>query len=275
MADLAKVVEREGLYAIKQWDDILSGGESQKVAMARVYYHQPDFAVLDEATSMVSATLEPRLYRQAQSLGITVVSIAHRVAVWKFHTHVLAYKPAKGIPGAFVAELKPLTPDVQKQLLAGYDVVGDAKEGAAAAGGGAGAESTAADDGSTKAPQSSSRLAYAREGSSLMKKAWSMQDLKKIPRAVLRGAYIGRDWRQLLRRNPEAPSNLLTPTSSILNLRGTAASMLDVDQQGDSNVGVRWWAACIHGHTAHRTMCANEQYMAAGSDGNNDMQGDD
>uniref|UniRef100_A0A7S4DRK5 Uncharacterized protein n=1 Tax=Lotharella globosa TaxID=91324 RepID=A0A7S4DRK5_9EUKA len=144
------------------------------------------------------------------------------------HTHAPTYPQPTNLTSC-----PPSPSQVQKQLLAGYDVVGDAKEGAAAAGGGAGAESTAADDGSTKAPQSSSRLAYAREGSSLMKKAWSMQDLKKIPRAVLRGAYIGRDWRQLLRRNPEAPSNLLTPTSSILNLRGTAASMLDVDQQGD------------------------------------------
>jgi len=231
MADLQKVVAREGLHAIKQWDDILSGGESQKVAMARIYYHQPDFAVLDEATSMVSATLEPRLYRQAQSLGITVVSIAHRVAVWKFHTHVLAYTPAKGIPGAFVAELKPLTPDVQKQLLAGYDVVGaDAKAPSTAAG-----DTAAAELGSKGAAAALSSRAYRpRERSSgMMKKAWSMQDLKKIPRAVLRGAYIGKDWRRLLRRNPEAPSNLLTPTSSILNLRGTAASMLDVDQQGD------------------------------------------
>ncbi|GAB5368194.1 hypothetical protein AAMO2058_001298100 [Amorphochlora amoebiformis] len=207
LADLDKVVKREGLYSPKQWDDILSGGESQKVAMARIYYHRPTFAILDEATSMVSASLEPRLYKQLQGMGVTTISIAHRVAVWPFHTHVLHYTPAPSPKSGFIATLKKLTPEVRRELVKGYDI--DVK--------------------ANKKPFS--RPAGKREG--LKRRALSVQDLKAVPRHVLRGAYIGGDWRKLLKRDPEAPSDLLTPTSSMLNIAGTAASMLDVDQRGD------------------------------------------
>lgn len=79
------------LDVTKNWNEELSIGAQQRLAMARLYYHQPKFAVLDECTSAVSPDMEQFMYKHAQELGITVLSVAHRSALWHFHKYLLKF----------------------------------------------------------------------------------------------------------------------------------------------------------------------------------------
>lgn len=86
----------------RNWNEELSVGAQQRLAMARLYYHQPKFAVLDECTSAVSPTMEQFMYKHAQELGISLLSVAHRPALWHFHNYLLKFD---GKGGYFFGEL--------------------------------------------------------------------------------------------------------------------------------------------------------------------------
>jgi putative ATP-binding cassette transporter len=80
------------LDEVADWSRILSIGEQQRVAFARVLFNRPAIVFLDEATSATDEGLEHMLYSLLrQDLpDCMLVSVGHRSTLDPFHTHRLA-----------------------------------------------------------------------------------------------------------------------------------------------------------------------------------------
>lgn len=97
LVQLGHLLERENLVnsqgvgwdAVADWMDVLSGGEKQRIAMARLFYHKPQFAILDECTSAVSVDVEDSMYSYCRQENITLFTVSHRRSLWKHHEYYL------------------------------------------------------------------------------------------------------------------------------------------------------------------------------------------
>jgi ATP-binding cassette, subfamily D (ALD), peroxisomal long-chain fatty acid import protein len=90
--EIDSVVDREGGWdAEEEWRDVLSGGLQQRVAMARLFYHKPKYAILDECTSSVTLEIEKVMYETAKRLGVTLMTVSHRRSLWKYHVKILQF----------------------------------------------------------------------------------------------------------------------------------------------------------------------------------------
>ncbi|MEZ0258540.1 MAG: ABC transporter ATP-binding protein/permease [Chthoniobacter sp.] len=78
--DLGKIVD---------WTNVLSLGEQQRVAFARLFLKHPSIAFLDEATSALDEENERLLYERLRESGIAFVSIGHRSTLKEFHDTLL------------------------------------------------------------------------------------------------------------------------------------------------------------------------------------------
>lgn len=86
-ARLGYLPDREGGWDTrKEWKDVLSGGEKQRMAIARLLYHEPRYAFIDEGTSAVSSDVEGLLYERCKEKGITLITISTRASLKRYHT---------------------------------------------------------------------------------------------------------------------------------------------------------------------------------------------
>ena len=86
---------RDRLDETERWDHILSGGEQQRVAFARVLVQKPDWIFMDEATSALDEAGQENVMKLLiEELPETsVVSIGHRPGLEVFHTRELTLEP--------------------------------------------------------------------------------------------------------------------------------------------------------------------------------------
>jgi vitamin B12/bleomycin/antimicrobial peptide transport system ATP-binding/permease protein len=90
--NLPDLEQRQGGFNTKRdWAEVLSLGEQQRLIFARLLLNQPSYAILDEATSALDPQNEAHLYQQLQASGITFLSVGHRESLNQYHQGVLDF----------------------------------------------------------------------------------------------------------------------------------------------------------------------------------------
>lgn len=104
LAHLAPRLDEEA-----HWTNILSGGEQQRLAIARALVFKPDWLFLDEATASLDETTEEAVYAALKQRlpGATIVSIGHRPSLRKWHDRRLELQRAPGELGRLVEAPAP------------------------------------------------------------------------------------------------------------------------------------------------------------------------
>jgi len=96
--EIAAMLEKVGLGHLKDrleedapWDQTLSGGEKQRLTVARLLLHRPDIIVLDEATSALDPKSQDTLMQLLidEMEGLTIISVGHRPELEQFHSRKL------------------------------------------------------------------------------------------------------------------------------------------------------------------------------------------
>lgn len=90
-ANLSDVLARvDGdLDSVVDWSNVLSLGEQQRIAFARLFLRRPEFTFLDEATSALDENNQEELYLKLRESGISFISVGHRTTLIKFHDRIL------------------------------------------------------------------------------------------------------------------------------------------------------------------------------------------
>jgi len=89
--NLADVFARvdDDLDRVVDWGSILSLGEQQRIAFARLFLRKPRFAFLDEATSALDEENQKDLYQMIKKSGMGYISVGHRTTLIQYHDRLL------------------------------------------------------------------------------------------------------------------------------------------------------------------------------------------
>ena len=89
--NLSDVLARvdDDLDRVLDWGNVLSLGEQQRIAFARLFLRKPKFAFLDEATSALDEENQKDLYHQIKNSSISFISVGHRTTLIQFHDRLL------------------------------------------------------------------------------------------------------------------------------------------------------------------------------------------
>lgn len=95
--NLADLPEKVGGFDTElDWADVLSLGEQQRLAFARLILVNPRYAVLDEATSALDLQNEARLYEYLRKTTSIFISVGHRASLVPYHDQVLEIRGDEG-----------------------------------------------------------------------------------------------------------------------------------------------------------------------------------
>ena len=88
--NLPGLVERcGGFEAEMDFEKVLSVGERQRLAFARVLLERPKYALLDESSSALDPDNEAAIFEQLLETSITLVSVSHHPSLVRYHAQVL------------------------------------------------------------------------------------------------------------------------------------------------------------------------------------------
>ena len=94
---LPQIIQRYPDLDIKQdWQRLLSLGEQQRLAFARLLLNSPKYVVLDEATSALDVNTEKHLYELLNKREMACISVGHRPTLKNYHENVLEITENKG-----------------------------------------------------------------------------------------------------------------------------------------------------------------------------------
>jgi ATP-binding cassette subfamily C protein len=98
--------------------DSLSGGQIQRIGLARALYEQPKLIILDEATSALDATSEAFVAQSLKNLGsdVTVIVIAHRLSTVQHSDVVFVVESGTVRASGTFSELRKTVPMVAEYV---------------------------------------------------------------------------------------------------------------------------------------------------------------
>ncbi|KAI4735927.1 hypothetical protein E4T50_13555 [Aureobasidium sp. EXF-12298] len=108
---------QSGLDTTAAWPDLLSTGTQQRLAAARLFYHSPCYAILDECTSSLTPSIEALIYTQAKARNISLLTVSHRKSLWQYHTRILQFDGKGGVVfGVLDAEKRLRLEDEKEEI---------------------------------------------------------------------------------------------------------------------------------------------------------------